>query len=54
MAIEYCRTDDNKPPLPIAPPSLAAAYEHPDKDTIPRSVFTLQALIYKNDKKLKI
>ena len=31
----FCKTDDDKPTLPTAPPSLASAYEHPDKDTIP-------------------
>ena len=34
-AIQYCITDYNKPTLPSAPPPLASAYEHPDKDTIP-------------------
>ena len=34
-AIQYCITDDNKPTLPSAPPPLASAYEHADKDTIP-------------------
>jgi len=33
--IQFCSTDDDKPTLPIVPPPLASAYEHPDKDTIP-------------------
>ena len=33
--LQFCKTDDDKPTLPTAPPSLASAYEHPDKDTIP-------------------
>ena len=35
--LQYCKTidDDDKPTLPTAPPPLASAYVHPDKDTIP-------------------
>ena len=35
--LQYCKTidDDDKPTLPTAPPPLARAYVHPDKDTIP-------------------
>ena len=32
--LQFCKADD-KPTLPIAPPSLASTCEHPDKDTIP-------------------
>ena len=35
--LQYCKTidDDDKATLPTAPPPLARAYVHPDKDTIP-------------------
>ena len=35
--LDYCKNneDDDKPLLPTAPPSLASAYTHPDKDHIP-------------------
>ena len=34
--LQYYKTiDDDKPTLPTAPPPLARAYVHPDKDTIP-------------------
>lgn len=35
--LQYCKSDDDddKPTLPTAPPPLASAYTHPDKDTIP-------------------
>ena len=33
--LQYCQDDDDKPPLPTAPPPLASAYIHPDKDHIP-------------------
>ena len=34
--VKYCMKDDNdKPSLPTAPPSLASAYIHPDKEHIP-------------------
>ena len=33
--LHFCKTDDDKLTLPTAPPFLASAYEHPDKDTIP-------------------
>ena len=32
--LKFCLEDNEKPPLPIAPPSLASAHEHPDKETI--------------------
>ena len=35
-AIQFCLKDNNKPPLSTTPPSLASAYTHPDKDTIPQ------------------
>ena len=33
--MQYCLKDDDKPSLPTAPPSLASAYMHSDKDHIP-------------------
>ena len=30
-AFQFCQEDTGKPPLPTSPPSLASAYEHPDK-----------------------
>ena len=33
--LHYCTTDKDKPTLPTAPPPLASAYEHPNKDHIP-------------------
>ena len=34
--LQYCKAIDNdKPTPPTAPPPLASAYVHPNKDTIP-------------------
>ena len=35
-AFQFCQEDTGKPSLPTSPPSLASAYEHPDKGTIPQ------------------
>ena len=33
--LKYCQDENDKPALPTAPPPLASAYIHPDKDHIP-------------------
>ena len=33
--LQFCKTDDDKPALPTASPSLASTYERPDENTIP-------------------
>ena len=34
--VKICLDEEHKPTLPDTPPPLASAYEHPDKDSIPR------------------